>query len=68
MYPYKQSDRLKKYPWQRTQPGESFFVPALDITQTILEGRQAAAQLELRGISYKAGVYNGILGVMFKRR
>ncbi len=58
---------MKKYPWPQTQPGESFFVPALDTDKAVLEGRQAAAHYDVRGYSYKVCVYKGILGVMFRK-
>lgn len=58
-----------KYPWHKTQRGESFFVPSLDVKATELEGRQMAVILiNSGGVICKPGIYQGVLGVMFKRR
>ena len=60
----------EKYPWHRTRAGESFFVPALDVNVTIREGMHAASLFygSLAGIRVRPAIYNGLLGVMFKKR
>ena len=59
----------REYPWGRTKPGESFFIPGLDTQQIIFEGLRAAGQAGLTVRSTKAApcIYKGLLGVMFKR-
>jgi hypothetical protein len=59
----------REYPWGRTKPGESFFIPGLDTQQIIFEGLRAASYA---GVSVKRTkavpcIYKGLLGVMFKR-
>jgi hypothetical protein len=58
----------EKYPWHRTRAGESFFVPALDLQATMVEGLRVAKAFY--GVVPKASaqpaVFNGMLGVMFK--
>ena len=58
-----------KYPWHHTKRGESFFVPALDVHKTALEGQQLAVILiGHAGIRSKPVIFQGVLGVMFTRR
>jgi len=57
----------ERFPWQRCAPGESFFVPCLDVHDTLQqgmsEGHKALGQRAmLRG---RIGVYAGRLGVLF---
>lgn len=62
----KLSDR---YPWHRTRPGESFFVPCLDPMQVAWEGRkQAADYFGTPCVKATPCIYKGLLGVMFKLR
>jgi hypothetical protein len=57
-----------KYPWHKTQQGEAFFVPALDLEATQREGLKAALLFRFRGRPRTAfGIYKGRLGVMFWR-
>ena len=55
-----------RFPWHRTRPGESFFVPCVDIEATRLLGRRVAAK---QGVPARDTpcIYQGVLGVMFKR-
>ena len=56
-----------RFPWYRCAPGESFFVPSLDVHATVRRGlAQASVQLS-RATPREAriGVYAGMLGVLF---
>ena len=58
---------LERFPWQRCAPGESFFVPCLDVRETLRQGLAEGhmlygAHAALRG---RIGVYAGRLGVLF---
>ncbi|MCH9837650.1 hypothetical protein K0U83_18450 [bacterium] len=57
-----------KYPWHRVQRGGSFFVPALDTAKVQLEGVQQARRQHITRATGTPCIYNGVLGVMFKRR
>lgn len=57
-----------KYPWHRVQRGGSFFVPALDLAKVQLEGIQQASRQHIKRATGTPCIYNGVLGVMFKRR
>ena len=58
---------LHEYPWHRCKPGYSFFIPTLDPwtvgVQGVQYGRKALGKNT--PISFKVGVYDGMLGVMF---
>ena len=57
----------ERYPWHRHTAGESFFVPTLDLGRTTAEGLRVGQRLlgQDAGITARAGVYNGMLGVLF---
>ena len=57
-----------KYTWHRVQRGGSFFVPALDTAKVQLEGVQQARRQHITRATGTPCIYNGVLGVMFKRR
>lgn len=60
-----------EYPWHRCAAGESFFIPTLHPAHVACEGMRLSRQyVKKGGASYRIGVYNGMLGVLFtvKRR
>jgi len=56
----------KRYPWNDVAPGDSFFVPALDVervrSEGIVEGIRCAVKVKA-----EIGVYNKRYGVLFTR-
>jgi hypothetical protein len=56
---------LIRYPWQRLERGQAFFVPCLDTERTKEEGLRAAVGARRFDAKAKVGVLNGRLGVLF---
>jgi hypothetical protein len=54
------------YPWSRLQPGEGFFVPAIDTEKARELGLRSAVAQRLR-IKAVAVIKDGMLGVWFYR-
>ena len=60
--------KADKYPWHRIQRGGSFFVPALDVNATVIEGKRMAVKvLGTAAVKAVPCIYDGMLGVMFRR-
>ena len=58
---------IVQYPWKQLRPGQGFFVPCLDTTNTMEEGLKAAISLRMFNAKAKAGIIAGKLGVLFYR-
>lgn len=54
------------YPWNDLEPGQSFFVPALDVYAAKEAGLKAALHLRVKGKA-TFGLFNGRHGVLFTR-
>jgi hypothetical protein len=58
---------LVKYPWQRLEKGQGFFVPCLDTSFIKEEGLRAAVSARRFDAKAYIGVVSGRLGVLFVR-
>ena len=57
-----------KFPWHQHTAGESFFVPALDVGQTLVDGLRVGRHIHGKLALGEPAVYDGLLGVMFSVR
>lgn len=55
-----------QYPWLKLKPGQSVFIPCLDIDRVIADGVRSARKAGLH-IQAVPGVRDGKLGVQFTR-
>ena len=53
-----------KFPWDRLEPGQGFFVPCLDTAKVIEKGLLAAVPFRVRAQA-EVGVRRGQFGVWF---
>lgn len=56
-----------KYPWQRLEKGQGFFIPCLDPQQIYEDGLKAAIVVRVLDAHAKIGIKDGRLGVLFVR-
>lgn len=56
-----------KLPWKTTEPGQGFFVPALDLDTVREEGLLAAVKLRILDAQALYCIHDGKLGVLFYR-
>lgn len=56
------------YPWEKTKPGEGFFVPTLDPKFVRWEGLQMALRAGVRGVDAHYAIKGGLMGVWFSRK
>lgn len=54
------------FPWSKTEVGQGFFVPCLDLDKTKELGMRAAMHLFIR-VTATPGIRGGLLGVWFSR-
>lgn len=57
---------MVKFPWDRVEPGQGFFVPCLDTTEIKRRGLVAAMHLGIKATA-RIGIYKGRFGVFFIR-
>ena len=57
-----------QFPWDKTERGQGFFVPALDLTPTIEAGLRAAVRAGLKDARAEPYIRQGQLGVLFYRK
>lgn len=55
-----------RFPWDKVEKGQGFFVPCLDLKNTRMLGMRAALPYKF-DVDAIAGIYKGHLGVMFIR-
>lgn len=55
-----------KYPWSKTERGQGFFVPCLNVHAIRAEGLRAAMPLRIKAQA-EIGTRRGMLGVWFTR-
>lgn len=59
---------LIRFPWEKVEKGQGFFIPCLD-SDTIREvGLKKATLSRVLDARAKTGIYQGMTGVMFFRR
>ena len=57
-----------QFPWTKLEKGQGFFIPCLD-TELVRElGLKKAVLLRILDARAKAGIYQGMTGVMFYRK
>lgn len=56
-----------RFPWNKTERGQGFFVPCLDTESMRIKGLNAALRYRLRDARAVAGVRGDIIGVWFYR-
>ena len=56
-----------KFPWERVEPGQGFFVPCLDLAAMRRIGLMAATPHRIRADGVP-GIYRGRLGIWFFRK
>ena len=54
------------FPWEKTEPGQGFFVPCLDFTHIQEMGVRAAIPYRIR-VTGVPGIRDGLTGVWFSR-
>ena len=56
-----------KYPWQKTEPGQGFFVPCLDTDAVRTEGLNQALKHRIFNAKATPCIQDGLMGVLFHR-
>ncbi len=56
-----------KFPWQRLERGQGFFVPCLDVEAIKAHGLRKAVGCRMLDARAKVGIYKGVIGVLFYR-
>jgi hypothetical protein len=56
-----------KYPWDKVERGQGFFIPCLDTDAVKTKGLQQALVHRLWDARAKAGIRDGLIGVWFYR-
>jgi hypothetical protein len=56
-----------KWPWEKIEKGQGFFVPALDVAKVREQGLLAAVPLKITDARAKLCIKQGRLGVLFYR-
>ena len=55
-------------PWERTNPGQGFFVPCLDTTKVREQGLKLAMRSRVKKAEATIGIRGGLYGVWFFRK
>ena len=58
---------MASFPWDKTEPGQGFFVPCLDLEKMRRVGLMAATPHRIRADGVP-GIYKGRLGIWFFRK
>lgn len=56
-----------RFPWNKTERGQGFFIPCLDTEDVRVRGLNAALRYRLRDARAIAGIRQGVIGVWFYR-
>jgi len=56
-----------KFPWDKIDRGQGFFIPCLDPKPVIEKGLQAALRHRILNAKHVVGIKDGLTGVFFYR-